>query len=187
MSFLKLLLGFAPWIAFLFIAHGSLFRLKLGLLVAAGLTVVMALAKLHKGIIMWLGIVFFTFATVAVVGFENIWTARHMGILANGALAAGTWVTLAVGRPFTLDYAREHTDPSLWNDPLFLRTNTTIAAAWGVAFTIGAGLAYAKIQDTGQPEWVFEVANYAFMLSAIAFTSWYPVVVRRKARAAHPR
>ena len=34
MGFLKLVLAFAPWLAFLFIAHGSLFRLKLGLVVA---------------------------------------------------------------------------------------------------------------------------------------------------------
>ena len=34
MSFLKLLLAFLPWLSFLVIAHGSLFRLKLGLVVA---------------------------------------------------------------------------------------------------------------------------------------------------------
>ena len=26
-------------------------------------------------------------------------------------------------KPFTLDYARDHTDPALWGSPIFLRTN----------------------------------------------------------------
>lgn len=184
MQFLKLLLGFAPWIAFLFIAHGSLFRLKLGLVVAAILTLVMAVTKLHRGVIMWVGIAFFTYASIAVLVFENMWTVRHMGILANGALALGAWGTLAVGRPFTLEYAREHTDPSRWNDPLFIRTNVIITTVWAVVLSIGAGLAWLKTQPTGQPEWVLEVTNYAFMLSAVTFTNWYPVAVKRKALAA---
>ena len=34
LDFLKLILAFAPWIAFLIIARDSLFRLKLGLVIA---------------------------------------------------------------------------------------------------------------------------------------------------------
>ncbi|MHC1752650.1 hypothetical protein [Humidesulfovibrio sp.] len=184
MQFLKLLLGFAPWIAFLAIAHGSLFRLKLGLVIAAVLTLVMAVTKLHRGVIMWVGIAFFTYASIAVLVFEHMWTVRYMGVLANGALAVGAWGTLAVGRPFTLEYAREHTDPSRWNDPLFVRTNVIITSVWAVAFSIGAGLAWLKTQPTGQPEWVLEVTNYAFMLSAVIFTNAYPVRVKRRAQAA---
>jgi hypothetical protein len=187
MQFLKLLLGFAPWISFLVIAHGSLFRLKLGLVVAAVLTIVMAVARLHRGVIMWVGIAFFIFASIAVLGFENMWTARYMGVLANGALAVGAWLTLALGKPFTLEYAREHTDPALWNEPVFIRTNVVITIFWAVVFSIGASLAFAKTLETGQPEWVFETTNYAFMLSAVAFTNWYPLAVRRRIEAARTR
>ena len=183
-QFFKLLLGFAPWIAFMFIAHGSLLRLKVGLAVAAALTLVMAVRGLHKGVIMWVGIVFFSFASVAVIGFENVWTMRHMGILAHGALAAGTWLTLALGRPFTLDYAREHVAPALWNDPAFLRTNVLMSSVWAVVFSLGAGLAWGKMQAAVQPEWLFDAANYTLMVSCVAFTSWYPTVARRKAQAA---
>jgi len=184
MAFLKLLLSFAPWISFLVIAQGSLFRLKLGLVVAAVLTVVMAVARLHRGVIMWVGIVFFLFATVAVVGYENMWTARYMGVLANGALAAGTWLTLAMGKPFTLEYARDHTDPSRWNEPLFIRTNYLMTSVWGVAFTLGTTLAWLKTLPTGQPEWLLETTNYSVLVSCVAFSSWYPEVAKRKAMAA---
>jgi len=184
MAFFKLLVSFAPWISFLIIAQGSLFRLKAGLIVAALLTVVMAVLRLHRGIIMWVGIVFFIFATIAVVGLENMWTARYMGVLANGALALGTWITLAMGMPFTLEYARDHTDPSRWSDPLFIRTNYFMTSVWGVAFSIGTTLAWLKTLPTGQPEWLIETANYTVLVSCVAFSSWYPEVVKRKAMAA---
>ena len=91
MSFFKMLLTFAPWIAFLIIARDSIFRLKLGIIVAAVLTVVMAVTRLHRGVIMWVGIIFFSYALAAVALLNNMWTVRYMGVLANGALAGGTW------------------------------------------------------------------------------------------------
>ena len=183
MQFFKLLFGFAPWIAFLVIAHGSMYRLKLGLAVAAALTLVMAVTKLHRGVIMWVGIAFFAYASVAVFVFEHMWTVRWMGVLANGALAAGTWMHPGLGRPFTLEYAREHADPAMWNHPVFLRTNTVITRVWAVVFTIGAGLAWLKGLGTGLPEWQIETANYSFMFAAVLFTNGYPLAVKRRARA----
>lgn len=182
-QFLKLLFGFAPWIAFLIIAHGSMFRLKLGLAVAAALTLVMAVLKLHKGVIMWVGILFFSYACAAVFVFENMWTVRYMGVLANGALAVGAWTTLALRRPFTLEYAKEHTDPSRWNHPAFVRTNTVLTALWAAVFTVGAGLAWLKSQGTGWPEWQIETLNYTLMFSCVVFTNWYPERVKRRAQA----
>jgi len=183
MQFLKLILSFAPWISFLIIAHGSLFRLKVGLIVAALLTIVMAVTKLHRGIIMWVGLVFFSYATIAVVGLEHMWTIHNMGILANGALALGTWVTLAMGKPFTLEYAREHTPAAHWNNPMFIRTNVLLTSVWGLAFSIGTALAWLKTYDRSLSDLTYELVNYAFMLSAITFTNWYPNVVKRKAEA----
>lgn len=110
MSFFKLLLAFAPWLSFLIIAHDSLFRLKLGLIVALVLSIIMGVARLHRGIILWAGLLFFTSATVAVVLLNNIWTVKYMGILANATLAVSSWMTIALKKPFSLDYAREHTE-----------------------------------------------------------------------------
>ncbi|MFZ2446594.1 MAG: hypothetical protein WAW37_09560 [Syntrophobacteraceae bacterium] len=180
MSFFKLLLVFAPWLSFLFIAHGSLFRLKLGLAVALVLSLIMGLAKLHRGVILWAGLIFFTFATVAIVGFNNMWTAKYMGILANGTLAVSSWMTIALKKPFTLDYAREHTDPSLWEHPLFIRTNVVITSVWAMAFTVNSVLAWGKMEHFLLPEWGYEVISYTFLLGTAAFTTWYPDHIRRK-------
>ncbi len=180
LQFLKLLLGFAPWIAFLIIAQGSLQRLEIGLVVAAVLTVVMAVFKLHRGAIMWVGIAFFAYACVAVLVFRDMWTIRNMGILANGALAAGTWVTMLMGRPFTEEYAREHTDPSLWRHPAFLRTNLILTSAWGAVFTANTAIAWLKTYDKSLPDWGYETTSYAFLLSAMVLSNVYPAMVKRR-------
>jgi hypothetical protein len=179
MSFFKLLLAFLPWLAFLVIARGSLLHLKIGLVVALVLSVAMGVAKLHRGIILWAGLLFFVCATLAVVVFNNMWTVQHMGILANGMLAAATWLTIALKRPFTLDYAREHVDPSLWNDPLFIRTNIVVASVWGLVFTVNAVLAWGKMERLVLPELGYEISSYALLIGAAAFTSWYPKHVRQ--------
>ncbi len=183
MSFFKMLLGFAPWIAFLIIAHGSLLRLKLGIGVATALTLVMAVARLHRGVIMWVGLLFFGYAIVAVVLLEDLWTVRYMGVLANGALALGSWAGLLLRRPFTLEYAREHTEPALWNNPLFLRTNYLLTGIWAVVFSTNALLAWQRGSHPVLPAWLYETINYCLLVGAMFLSTWYPAHLRRKREA----
>jgi hypothetical protein len=183
MSFFKMLLTFAPWIAFLIIARDSIFRLKLGIIVAAVLTVVMVVTRLHRGVIMWVGIIFFSYALAAVALLNDMWTVRYMGVLANGALAGGTWVGIALKRPFTLEYAREHADPSLWDDPLFLRTNYFLTVTWAMAFTINATLAWQRSVRPVMPGWAYETISYTLLVSAMFISTWYPQYVKRRREA----
>lgn len=179
MAFAKLLLAFAPWLSFLLIAHDTMSRVKVGLLVALALSVVMGVARLHRGIILWVGLVFFGCASVAVVGFENLWTLRHMGVLAHGALAGGSWLTVIVKRPFTLDYAKEHTDRSLWDNPVFLKTNIIITSAWAATFTVTAGLAFLKMNRLVFDDLTLELISYALLIGCAFFTVWYQGHVRK--------
>lgn len=183
MTFVKLLLSFAPWIAFLIIARDTLHRVEIGLVAALILSVVMAVLKLHRGIIMYVGVTFFTGATIAVLGFHNTWTIRHLGVLANGALAIGSWVTLLIGRPFPLDYARQHTDPAKWHDPVFIRVNELLTSVWAATFTANTVIAWVLMKHL-IPEWVCHAASYTTLIAAAAFTSWYPAHLRKRAARA---
>ena len=183
-AFLKLLISFAPWLSFLIIARDSLLRVEIGLGVALVLTVAMGLLRLHRGIILWVGLVFFGAASVAVMGFNDTWTLRHLGVLANGALALGAWLTIALGKPFTLDYAKEHVDPSLWNEPRFIRTNVLMTGVWASTFTINAMLAFGKMQQIALSELSYELLSYAMLIGTAIFTVWYPEHLRRQRAAA---
>jgi len=180
MSVFKMILSFAPWIAFLIISGPTMFRLKLGIIVAAILVIVMGVTRLHRGVILWAGVLFFIYALISVVLLNNMWTVMHMGILANSTLALGAWLTVLLKKPFTMDYAKEHTDPALWDSPVFLKTNYVITSAWGLVFIVGVFNAWLKMQHLGVPNWVFEVSQYACMLGAMFFTNWYTAYVKRQ-------
>jgi hypothetical protein len=185
-SFFKMLFSFAPWICFLIIAHDSMFRLKLGIIVAALLSVVMAVIRLHRGVIMWVGILFFLYAIVAVVFLNDMWAVRHMGVLANSALAAGVWAGIVIKRPFTLEYAREHTDPSQWDNPVFLNTNYILTTIWAVVFTINASLAWQRSTRPALTGWEYEAISYSLLVSAMFASTWYPQYVKKRREARKP-
>ena len=185
MQALKLLLSFAPWLAFLLIAHDSLLRVKIGLVVAFVLSIVLGAAKVNRGLVLWASLIFFAFAIVSVVALNNLWTVRYMGVLANGTLAAVMWLSVLAGKPFTLEYAKEHVAPSLWKSAAFLRVNNIIASVWGASLTLNAALAFAKMRAQPGPEVAYDVVSYATLLGAVAFTTWYPGFVHRKAAAAN--
>jgi len=178
MGFLKLLLAFAPWLSFLIIAHGSMFRLELGLGIALALSILMGVLRLHRGVILWVGLAFFCLAAVLVIGFKNMWTVQHMGVLANGALGIATWIGVVTRKPFTLDYAKDHADPSLWNTPAFLRANMIITSAWGSAFTCNALLAWLKMKQFAFSEMTYELLSYTVLVGVAVFTQWYPAHLR---------
>jgi hypothetical protein len=181
MTFLKLLISFSPWLTFLVIAHDTPFRVKLGLIAGLILSIVMGIARLHRGIILWVGLIFFSAATVAVVAFEDLWALRHMGVLANGALAAGAWLTILLGRPFTLDYAKEHTDPSLWSSPRFLKSNYVITAVWAATFSVNCCLAYLKMEHFGPSGLAYDFVSHSLLIATALFTVWYPKHLQKAA------
>ncbi len=180
MSFFKMLLAFSPWLSFLIIARDSLLRLKIGLVVALVLSLIMGLTRMHRGVILWVGLLFFGYATSAVLVFNDLSTVKYMGVMANGALAFAAWFSIAIRKPFTMDYARAHTDPSLWNHPLFIRTNRMLTSVWGVVFTINTLLAWGKMEHVIFSDLTYELISYAFLISTMAFTSWYPNHAKRQ-------
>jgi hypothetical protein len=184
MPFYKTLLCFSPWLAFLIIARDSLLQVKIALAVAFALTIVMGITKLHRGILLWAGLAFFAAASIAVIGFDNAWTERHLGVLANGTLAAASFFGMARGRPFTLDYAKSHTDPALWESPLFLRTNNMLTGVWGVAFIVNLLFAWGKMEHFAFSALAYELLAYAILIGAALLTSWYPKHVHARAQAA---
>lgn len=182
MRIVKSLAPWMPWLAFLLIAHGGMGRLAAGLVVALVAAVILAWMGLYRGVLMWAGLAFFALALVAVFGLRSEWFLTHLSVIANSMLAVGAWGSLLVGRPFTVAYAREHTDPARWNDPLFIRVNVLITAAWAAAFTLNAGAAWLQVRHP-LPPWAAAAIQFGTLLAATVFTWWYPARVR--ARSPH--
>ena len=108
-----------------------------------------------------------------------IWTVATVRLAVDAGLLAIVLVSLAIGQPFTLQYARERVPEQFWALPVFFTTNVVITAIWAGAFSGTAGSHSAAV-----PLWVDIVASIVAFVGAVWFSNWYPVVVRRRSLAA---
>lgn len=111
------------------------------------------------------------------------WTVATVRLAVDGGLLAIVLVSLAIGNPFTMQYAREQVPKEYWDRPQFLAANRVITAAWAGAFAVMAGADAAAEYVPAMPLWIDVSLSVAASAAATGFTIWYPAVVRRRAQS----
>ncbi|MBB3228231.1 hypothetical protein FHW69_002866 [Luteibacter sp. Sphag1AF] len=89
-------------------------------------------------------------------------------------------ITIAMGRPFTIDYAKEQVAPELWSSPRFLRTNRIISLAWAAAFAAIIAADVAMLHNL-VPTRTIAFIIIGSLYGAYRFTLWYPRSLRNAA------
>jgi hypothetical protein len=102
-------------------------------------------------------------------------------LVVDAGLLAIVLVSLAIGRPFTLPYARERVPKEFWAAPRFLHANRVITSVWAAAFAVLVAADAAAEYLPAVPLTVDVVASILAFAGAVAFTSWYPAKLRRAA------
>ena len=92
--------------------------------------------------------------------------------------------SIVIGKPFTLQYAREVVDAETLKVPGFLRANYIITWAWTLSMLLMMAGNVALIYVPGLPLWSGLLIAFAARNSAIYFTKWYPAY--RKAKYGKP-
>jgi hypothetical protein len=108
------------------------------------------------------------------------WTVATVRLAVDGGLLAIVLVSLAIGRPFTLQYARERVPEALWASPIFFSTNRLITWVWALAFAVLVAADAAAEYAPAVPLWADVVASVGAFLGAVWFTRTYPEAVRRR-------
>lgn len=184
-------IGFVPWILLSVIDGPG--RVVLACALAGGLALLIsvagAIAGLRFKILDVAAVVFF--AAVAVIAAAtgpgtNHWLGLWSGELSNVAIAVIAIGSIVFRTPFTIQYARETTDPRYWRSPLFLRINYVITAVWAAAFLLTAVVGYIGDGPLHQPDniWTSWIIQIALVVLAIKFTGWYPEYATHKTEAA---
>jgi hypothetical protein len=180
---MNILLGFAPYIAFFLFMQAV--SIDLGLwaaLIVAVLNAGRNWARSGSPKVLELGTVLL-FAALAV--FTSAahwkWTVMAVRLAVDAGLLAIVLASLAAGRPFTLQYARERVPEQYWHAPLFLNINRRIAWAWAGAFAAMVATHAAVVFVPAVPFWVDIVVTVAALAAAFRFTAWYPGHARKKA------
>ena len=98
----------------------------------------------------------------------------------DAGMLAISLVSLAIRRPFTLQYAREMVDAETAELPDFLKANYIITGAWTLAFVLMVMANVLLIYLPGLPLWCGIAIAFAARNSALYFTKWYPQYQRAK-------
>lgn len=178
-----ILLAFAPFLAFALVERlvGPVAGLVTGALVSLAL-LLRDLAHGRPAKLLEIGTVILfgglsLYAQAAAPG----WSTIMVKLLVDAGLLLIVLASLAIGRPFTLQYAREQVPAAYWQTPQFLHVNRVITAAWALAFAVMVGAELMMLHAPGIPLRFGVIATILALAGAIWFTGWYP---RRQRRAA---
>ena len=179
----SILLGFLPWIVFGVVSGPSLWRLNAAIIVALALVLVMGYKQLAKGFILtWGSLLFFGVNLVMVVLCRNLWVINNLDILAKGTLAAIAWLSIFLGKPFVLQYARETVPPERQASPVFYRTCRTLTVIWGVVFLIATGMSVAKTYGWWAGGMGYQAVSLGLIGLGLGLNHWYPQYARSRAK-----
>jgi len=170
-----ILLGFAPFIVF---------TLLTGLSVSLALWVAFAAAFaigirdfLHTKVLRTLDVgCLALFALLALyAGFvqPNL-TVQAVRLIADAGLLVIALGSLAMGSPFTLQYARDHSPETLWHEPRFIRANYILTGVWALAFFVMASADAMATFDKRFPFSLDVASGLLVLVLAIVATVRYP-------------
>ena len=176
-----MLLAFAPFIAFAVLNHffAPTAALTVAALVSLGLIGrEVFLGRSAKILEVGTCILFGGLAVYAHFSIAN-WPIVGVKLAVDIGLLAIVLFSLMIGRPFTIQYARDSVPKELWESPQFLRTNQVIALVWLAAFAaiIVADLILLYMPDL--PHKVSIFLTIGALYGAFKFTIAYPDRVRR--------
>lgn len=183
---MSILLAFAPFIVFAILDRltGATSALATAALVSAGLLLRDWIAPGRTPKILEIGttLLFGALALYAVLG-TPAWSVIGVRLCVDSGLLLIVLASLATGRPFSLQYAREQVAPEFWNSPAFIRTNYVITGAWALAFAAMVIAEFALLYAPALPRRVGVIIIVVALVGAVKFTSWYPEHVRRSQEA----
>jgi hypothetical protein len=126
------------------------------------------------------GLILFALLVLVTLGFAPDWTVARVRLAVDAGLLAIVLFSLVIGRPFTMQYARERVSEEYWNSPQFFATSRLIAIVWAVAFAVLVAADAAAEYVPAIPVRVDVWVSIAALAGAFSFTNWYPKVARRR-------
>jgi hypothetical protein len=177
-----ILLGFAPFIAFALLAGLSIDLALWAALASAFVIGIRDFAQTRLLRVLDMGSIFLFGVLALYTGFiQPSLPIPAVHLIVDGGLMIIALVSIMIGNPFTLDYAREQVPEEFWRAPLFLRTNYIIAGVWVLAFGAMTTADAAATFSTRFSSTLDIAASLAVLALAVVFTTRYPAYVRERA------
>lgn len=179
---MHILLAFAPFIAFALIDRlvGSLAGLLAGAVIALLLLGRDWMVQKHSPKILDIGTaLLFSGLLLYFLIAKPVWSVIGVRLCVDCGLLLIVLISLAVGKPFSLQYAREHVGREFWESPQFQKTNYVISSAWALAFAVMVIAELSILLAPKLPRRFGIIVIVLALVGAVKFTGWYPERVRR--------
>ena len=182
---MNFLLGFMPWLLFLFFSGQTFSSLERSIIIGLLASLIFGFKELRRGFLLqWGTLIFFIACAITVNLMKSVWVAKSMGVISNGSLAFLIWGTIFAGKPFTLQYARAELPQERWDDPALIRSCRFMAVVWALLLTFLALMAYLKNSNpTLWPDWINFGISITVIVGGIVFTSLYKKYKRNQSRS----
>jgi len=102
------------------------------------------------------------------------------GMASNGTLTLVTFVSLLVGVPFTIQYARKEVPRERWDNQEFFRINQMLTGFWGLLFLINLSKSVYEFYYPGTLGFVGNALLWVNIVIGIVITKKYPAYARRR-------
>lgn len=109
------------------------------------------------------------------------WSIVGVRLRVDAGLLAIVVASIALRRPFTLQYAREQVAAEMWDTPSFVRTNYVITWVWAAAFAVLVAADIVLLYVPDLPPRIGIIATILALVGAVKFTGWYPARQRSTA------
>jgi hypothetical protein len=177
---MNILLGFAPYIAFFVVLHAgsAVLGLWAAFIVALAIAARVWLRTRSTKVLEIGNVVLFAALALFTTVAHWEWTLMALRLTVDAGLLVIVLVSLAIGRLFTLQYARERVPRQYWDTPQFLAINRTISWVWAAAFAVIVACHATAVVMPAMPLPIDVAITVLALVAAYRFTTWYPERVR---------
>lgn len=177
---MSIVLAFAPFVAFALVdrVRGATSGPIAGSAAAVALLARAALspAKAVKSARAWDGSS--VLRLDALHGCRPTWSLVGIRLRVDIGLLIVVLMSIAIQRPFTIQYAREQVAREYWGRPEFVRANYIITAVWSLAFAVTVIGDLLLLKVSRLPPSIGIAATVLALVGAAQFTRWYPTRAR---------
>jgi hypothetical protein len=179
---MNIFLGLTPFILFFVLMRVSTPSVALAAATILSAVLIARMALRGGGIkILELGsLILFGGLTLYTLAAHPVWSVAGVKLAVDAGLALIVLFSIAIRRPFTMQYAKETVPQQFWTQPLFIRTNDLISGVWAAEFLVAGACDAAAIYLPAVPIGLLVAISIAALVAAIWFTAWYPARIRRR-------
>jgi hypothetical protein len=177
---MNMILAFSPFITYAIADRffGGIIGLLCGALVASVLVSrdIFGRGRIVKILDVGTVVLFGGLYALAAMGIFNKIMNTIVGVrlLVDSGLLLIVLLSLAVRRPFSLQYAMEVTPKQYWESREFKQVNYNISFTWAVAFAVMVAADLVMLFIPEFPKIAGIIVTIAVIVGAFKFTLWYP-------------